>query len=115
MNDSEHLDSVFSALAHPVRRRLIERLAAADATVNELAAPFAMSLPAISKHLRVLEAAGLITRGRRAQFRPCQLNAETLAAATKWTRQYSHIWQARFDTMDRRIGEMDEGDKNDDG
>lgn len=115
MNDSHNLDSVFSALAHPVRRQLIVRLTEADATVNELAAPFAMSLPAISKHLRVLEAAGLITRGRRAQFRPCRLNAEALTAAANWTRQYSHLWQARFDTMARIIDEMEEGDNNDDG
>lgn len=115
MNDSHNLDSVFSALAHPVRRQLIVRLTEADATVNELAAPFAMSLPAISKHLRVLEAAGLITRGRRAQFRPCRLNAEALNAAANWAGQYSHIWQARFDTMARMIGEMEEGENNDDG
>ncbi|MFY0637484.1 ArsR/SmtB family transcription factor [Maricaulis maris] len=113
MNDSAHLDSVFSALAHPVRRQLIERLAEADATVNELAEPFAMSLPAISKHLRVLEAAGLITRGRRAQFRPCQLNAEPLEAAASWTSQYGRIWQARFDTMAGMISAVEERNSND--
>lgn len=115
MTESAHLDNIFSALAHPVRRRLIERLAEADATVNELAEPFAMSLPAISKHLRVLEAAGLITRGRRAQFRPCRLNAEPLAAAADWTSQYGQIWQARFDTMTRMIGAVEEGKSNGNG
>ncbi|WP_323761150.1 metalloregulator ArsR/SmtB family transcription factor [Maricaulis sp.] len=100
MTDSQHLDRVFSALAHPVRRQLLARLAEADATVNELAEPFEMSLPAISKHLRVLEAAGIISRGRRAQFRPCHLNTEPLEAVARWSDQYRHIWEARFDAMD---------------
>jgi len=113
MVENQELDSVFSALSHPVRRRLIERLAESDATVNELAEPFAMSLPAISKHLRVLETAGIITRGRRAQFRPCHLNAEPLEAVARWTEQYRHIWQARFDAMTRIIDAMKERDADD--
>ena len=93
------LDAAFSALAHPVRRAMLARLIEADATVNELAKPFDMSLPAISKHIRVLETAGLITRGKHAQFRPCQINASGLEQVANWTDQYRHIWEARFDKM----------------
>jgi len=100
MTDSHQLDRVFSALAHPVRRGILARLVEADATVNELAEPFEMSLPAISKHLRVLEAAGIISRGKRAQFRPCHLNAEALQAVARWSDQYRHVWDTRFDAMD---------------
>lgn len=103
---SDQLDAAFSALAHPARRAILARLAEEEATVNELAAPFDMSLPAISKHLRVLEDAGLITRGRKAQFRPCRLNAEPLEAVANWTAQYRHIWEARFDTMTNIINDM---------
>ena len=80
--------------------------------MNELAAPFEMSLPAISKHIRVLESAGLITRGRNAQFRPCRLNAEPLQAVAEWTEQYRHIWDLRFDRMDGILDQMK--DKTDD-
>lgn len=100
MTDSHQLDRVFSALAHPVRRGILARLVEADATVNELAEPFEMSLPAISKHLRVLEAAGIISRGKRAQFRPCHLNVEALQAVARWSDQYRHVWDTRFDAMD---------------
>jgi len=113
MTDSHQLDRVFSALAHPVRRGILARLAEADATVNELAEPFEMSLPAISKHLRVLEAAGIISRGRRAQFRPCHLNSEPLEAVTRWSDQYRHIWDARFDAMDDIIKTIKTKDKAD--
>ncbi|RKR02910.1 ArsR/SmtB family transcription factor [Maricaulis maris] len=106
MTDSDPLDAVFGALAHPVRRQILARLAEQDATVNELAEPFDMSLPAISKHLRVLEAAGIISRGKRAQFRPCHLEPEPLEAVAGWADQYRHIWQARFDAMTRAIETM---------
>lgn len=99
MEDEDKLDAAFSALAHPVRRAMLARLAEGQATVNDLAAPFAMSLPAVSKHIRVLEQAGLITRGRDAQFRPCALNAAPLEAVSRWTDQYRHIWDDRFDRM----------------
>ncbi len=106
MTDSEQLDAVFAALANPTRRAILARLARGGATVNKLAEPFQMSLPAISKHIRVLEAAGLITRGRDAQFRPCSLNPRPLEAVAHWTGQYRHIWEARFDAMDEIITEM---------
>ncbi len=103
MDDSAELDLIFGALAHPARRAILARLAQGAATVNELAAPFNMSLPAISKHIRVLENAALITRGRDAQFRPCALNGEPIAAVAQWADQYRHIWDARFDRMDQMI------------
>ncbi len=112
MNDADQLDAIFSALANPARRAIVARLAEGGATVNELAAPFAMSLPAISKHIRVLEKARLITRGRDAQFRPCQLNGPALAAVVHWTDQYRHIWDVRFDAMDdviRKMGDAEDG------
>ena len=109
MTDSERLDAAFSALAHPVRRAILARLAEGEATVNEVADPFGMSLPAVSKHIRVLEQAGLIAKGRNAQFRPCRLNAEPLKAVADWTDQYRHIWEARFDAMSKIINDMKVG------
>lgn len=100
------LDQAFSALAHPARRAILSRLAKGEATVNELAAPFEMSLPAISKHIQVLERAGLVSRSRNAQFRPCRLNAAPLQAVADWTEQYRHIWDLRFDRMDTMINQM---------
>ena len=111
MDNDTQLDLAFAALANPTRRAIVARLAKGAATVNALAAPFEMSLPGISKHLRVLETAGLITRGRDAQFRPCQLNVAALQAVTHWSDQYRPIWDARFDAMDRILAEME--DKND--
>ena len=99
MNTSDQLDAAFAALANPTRRAILAHLAQGEATVNTLAEPFDMSLPAISKHIRVLENAGLVTRGRDAQFRPCILNAQPLKAVANWTDQYRHIWDARFDVM----------------
>lgn len=99
MNDSAQLDMAFAALANPTRRAILAQLAQGEATVNALAEPFDMTLPAISKHIRVLENAGLITRGRDAQFRPCTLNTQPLQAVAHWTDQYRHIWDARFDVM----------------
>lgn len=106
MDEAQRLDAVFAALANPTRRAILARLAQGEATVNILAAPFAMSLPAISKHLRVLEQAELITRGKDAQFRPCKLNPDRLRDVVHWTEQYRHIWNARFDAMAKEIAEM---------
>ena len=99
MNETDQLDAAFGALANPTRRAILAHLAKGQATVNALAAPFQMSLPAISRHIRVLEDAGLITRGRDAQFRPCTLNTKPLQAVANWTDQYRPIWDARFDVM----------------
>ena len=103
MTETEKLDAVFAALANPTRRAILARLAQGEATVNALAEPFNMSLPAISKHIRVLESAQLIERGRTAQFRPCRLNAKSLEDVANWAEQYRHIWDARFETMDRLL------------
>ena len=110
MQDS--LDATFAALAHPARRDILGRLAKGEATVNQLAEPFDMSLPAISKHIKVLEDAGLITRTRNAQFRPCRLNPAALQAVSDWTEQYRHIWEARFDAMDNTLKQMKEQDND---
>ncbi len=98
--DDDRLDETFSALANSTRRAILARLAEGEASVNDLAAPFHLTLPAISKHIKVLEHAGLITRGRRAQFRPCTLDAAPLAEIADWAAQYRHIWDDRFDRMD---------------
>lgn len=105
MNDSQ-LDAAFAALANPTRRAILARLTQGEATVNTLAEPFQMSLPAVSKHIRVLVDAGLITRGRDAQFRPCTINAAPLKAVAHWTDQYRPIWEARFDKMDGLLQTM---------
>ena len=95
----QRLTETFAALASPTRRAILARLAVSEATVNELAEPFEMKLPAISKHLKVLERAGLITRGHRAQYRPCALDPRPLAEVSTWTDQYRRIWETRFDQM----------------
>jgi DNA-binding transcriptional ArsR family regulator len=95
----DHLSETFAALASPTRRAILARLAAGEATVNELAEPFEMKLPAISKHLKVLERAGLITRQHRAQYRPCALDPRPVAQVAAWAEQYRSIWEARFDQM----------------
>src|SRR6188768_2892155 len=100
MNDVELLDATFAALADPTRRAILARLAAGEASVMELAEPFAMSQPAISKHLKVLERAGLITRGRDRQRRPCRLAAEPLAEATAWLMGYREFWEGSFEQLD---------------
>lgn len=97
---SDTLSRTFAALADPTRRAILSRLARGSATVNELAAPFAMSGPAISKHLRVLQRAGLITQGREAQWRPCRLEAAPLKAVADWTEPYRRFWTASFDRLD---------------
>mgnify|MGYP000002630916 FL=1 len=106
MNTSDQLDAAFSALSHPTRRAILARLAEGEATVNTLAEPFEMSLPAISKHIRVLEKAGLVKRGRDAQFRPCTLDAQPLEAIAHWTARYRPIWEARFDMMDQILNKL---------
>ncbi len=105
----EHLDATFAALANPTRRAILARLAEGEASVLELAEPFAMSQPAISKHLKVLERAGLISRGRNAQRRPCRLEAEALAEATVWLEGYRRFWAARFERLDALLDELKTG------
>jgi DNA-binding transcriptional ArsR family regulator len=97
--DEERLTEIFAALASPTRRAILARLAVGVATVNELADPFEMKLPAISKHLKILERAGLITRAHRAQYRPCALDPRPLAEVSTWAEQYRSIWETRFDQM----------------
>jgi DNA-binding transcriptional ArsR family regulator len=104
--DDARLDETFSALANSTRRAILARLAAGSATVNELAEPFAMTLPAISKHIKVLERAGLVVRGRQAQFRPCAIDAEPLAAVSSWAEQYREIWESSFDRMDDYLARL---------
>ncbi len=99
----DRLDATFTALADPTRRAIVARLARGDATVNELAAPFDMSLPGISKHLRVLERCGLISRTRRAQFRPCHLEREALDVAADWIEENRRIWTERLDKLDEHL------------
>ncbi len=103
--DEASLDATFAALADPTRRAILTRLAAGEATVTELAAPFDMSQPAVSKHLKVLERAGLISRRRDAQRRPCRLEARPLAAATGWLGTYREFWEASFDRLDALLAE----------
>ena len=102
----DRLDATFAALADPTRRAILARLAAGEASVTELAEPFDMSQPAISKHLKVLERAGLISRGRDAQRRPCRLEARALADADAWIEEYRRHWEANFQRLDAVLGEM---------
>jgi DNA-binding transcriptional ArsR family regulator len=104
--DGPLLDETFAALANPTRRAILARLAQGEASVNELAEPFAMQLPAISKHIKVLERAGLILRSRHAQYRPCRLDPTPLAAVSSWAEQYRPIWEARFDQMDTYVRQL---------
>lgn len=106
MSSPARLDATFAALADPTRRAILARLALGEATVGELGEPFAMSQPAISKHLRVLELAGLIRRGRDAQRRPCRIEAAPLAEANAWLERYRQLWEMRFDDLDRLLDEM---------
>jgi DNA-binding transcriptional ArsR family regulator len=106
MNAPDHLSATFAALADPTRRAILARLASGESSVTELAQPFAISLPAVSKHLKVLERAGLITRGRDAQWRPSRLEARPLAAATEWLEQYRQFWEARFQQLDTLLEEL---------
>jgi DNA-binding transcriptional ArsR family regulator len=102
----ERLDAAFAALADPTRRAIVSRLSRGDATVNELAAPFDMSLPGISKHLKVLERCGLITRRRDAQFRPCHLEVDALDGALGWIDAQRRVWDERFDKLDAHLRQL---------
>ena len=102
----QRLDSTFAALADPTRRAILARLASGDASVMELAAPFSISQPAISKHLDVLERAGLISRGRDGQRRPCRIEAKPLAEADAWIERYRKIWEGNFERLDALLEEM---------
>lgn len=106
---SDHLSTTLSALADPTRRAILARLALGETTVSELAKPFEMSLPAVSKHLKVLERAGLITRGREAQWRPCRLAPAPLKEAASWLEQYRRLWDERFDRLDDYLTEIQKG------
>jgi DNA-binding transcriptional ArsR family regulator len=107
----DRLDVTFAALADPTRRAILARLASGDASVTELAEPFAMSQPAISKHLRVLERAGLISRGREAQRRPRRLVARPLAEATEWLERYRQFWEASYQRLDALLEDLKAGGK----
>ena len=103
---SDQLSSTFAALADPTRRAILARLAMGETSVTELATPFEMSLPAISKHLKVLERAGLIVRGREAQWRPCRLDASPLRDAAQWIEEYRKFWAPYMDALERHLGRM---------
>jgi DNA-binding transcriptional ArsR family regulator len=111
---SDRLSLIFSALADPTRRAILARLAAGSASVTELAEPFAMSLPAISKHLKVLERAGLITRGREAQWRPCRLEAAPLREVASWVDEYRQFWDEQFDRLDTYLAEIQQQEQEPD-
>lgn len=106
MNPSDRLDATFSALADPTRRAILARLASGEASVMELSKPFAMSQPAISKHLRVLERAGLISRSQDAQRRPRRIEGKSLAEASAWLERYREVWEANFQRLDAVLDEM---------
>ena len=107
------LDATFAALADPTRRAILARLALGEASVTELAAPFAISQPAISKHLKVLERAGLIARGRDAQWRPCRLDAGPLKDVADWVEHYRSFWEQSFDRLDDYLRELQRKEKDD--
>ena len=114
VTEDDRLDETFTALANGTRRALLARLARGPATVNELAEPFAVGLPAISKHVRVLERAGLVRRGRHAQYRPCELDPAPLREVSAWADLHRATWEASFDRMDRRLAVLratTEGDR----
>src|SRR5438876_12352792 len=104
----DHLSTTFAALADPTRRAILGRLASGEASVTELAEPFAMSLPAVSKHLKILARAGLITRSREAQWRPCRLKAGPLKDAADWLVHYRRFWEQSFDRLDDYLSELQE-------
>ena len=107
----DRLSTTFAALADPTRRAILARLASGEAAVTELAGPFAMSLPAISKHLKVLERAGLIARGREAQWRPCRLEAGPLKDAAEWLEHYRRFWEQSFDRLDDYLHKLQRKEK----
>ena len=103
---ADQLSATFAALADPTRRAILARLASGECSVTELAEPFDMSMPAVSKHLRVLERAGLIARGREAQWRPCRIEAGPLKEVADWAERYRHIWEARLDRLDTYLQQL---------
>lgn len=107
----DRLSTVFSALADPTRRAILARLASGEATVSELAEPFDMSLPGISKHLKVLQRAGLIEQGRQAQWRPCRLKAGPLKDVADWVEEYRRFWEQSFDRLDDYLHELQEQER----
>ncbi|HEX2234709.1 MAG TPA: metalloregulator ArsR/SmtB family transcription factor [Actinomycetota bacterium] len=113
---TEQLDRTFSALADPTRRAILERLAAGEASVTELAKPFEMTLPAVSKHLKVLERAGLVARGRERQWRPARLEAGPLKEVADWAERYRRFWEERYDRLDEYLEELQgRGKEREDG
>lgn len=110
---ADRLDVTFAALADPTRRAILSRLARGETTVKELSAPFDMSGPAVSKHLRVLERAGLIARGREAQWRPCRLEAGPMKDATAWLEHYRQFWEQSFDRLDAHLKRIQKGTTDD--
>lgn len=113
MQTPDTLSDTFAALADPTRRAIIARLAHGEATVSELAEPFEISLPAISRHLKVLEAAGLISRGREAQWRPCRLETKALEEVDGWLERYRAFWSGSFDRMDAYLAELQRKENKD--
>lgn len=108
------LSRTFSALADPTRRAILARLIAGERSVSDLAAPFDMSLPAVSKHLKVLERAGLVTRSREAQWRPCRLEAGPLREVADWAEHYRHLWEGRLDRLEAYLNELKSKEDRDD-
>jgi DNA-binding transcriptional ArsR family regulator len=108
---TDHLSTTLAALADPTRRAILSRLASGASTVTELAAPFEMSLPAVTKHLKVLERAGLITRSREAQWRPCKLEAKPLQDVSDWIEQYRQFWEQSFDRLEDYLQQLQTQDK----
>ncbi|HEX8212370.1 MAG TPA: metalloregulator ArsR/SmtB family transcription factor [Longimicrobium sp.] len=111
---ADHLSMTFAALADPTRRAILARLSGGEATVTELAEPFEISLPAVSKHLKVLERAGLIERGREAQWRPCRLRAERLREVDEWVDQYRKFWEDSLGRLDEYLKQLQTREKTDD-
>src|SRR5437667_9996091 len=111
MADDDQLSLTLAALADPTRRAMLARLAEGEATVLELAEPFALKLPTISKHLKVLQRAGLITQGRQAQWRPCRLEAAPLKEISDWVERYRRFWEESFDRLDEYLNELQEEEK----
>jgi DNA-binding transcriptional ArsR family regulator len=110
---ADHLSTTFAALADPTRRAILARLASGETSVSELAEPFDMSLPAVSKHLKVLERAGLIARGREAQWRPCRLEASRLKQVADWVEGYRRFWEQSFDRLDDYLRKLQTKEKKD--
>ena len=109
MESQDQLSATFSALADPTRRAILARLALGETSVTELGKPFEMSMPAVSKHLKVLERAGLIARGREAQWRPCRLDAEPLREAAGWIEEYRRFWEESLDRLDKYLRKIEAG------